>query len=302
MYELIRSYIKTVDDKEMDVMSYGAENIYEMAEHVENKPFYAFIGTYLSPQTRDRTTFAAVQLLHNTLGELTPEVILNAPEKTIIECVKSVGFYSKKVVSLRTCCEKLVKEYSSKVPNNVEELTKLPGVGYKIASLICSIAYNKIEAIAVDTHVFVITTRLGLAKGKTAETVRKDLQRWLPKKYWKNLNKTFVAFGQCVCRKVQPKCRLCPLQKQGLCAYYKSLQVKKNPKTNVKNNSELSSIVVNEQCSSIINTQIIDNCESQCSQIQNNTQIIDTIVDQETQITEEQTFLTSLDFSNDAFN
>ncbi|KAL7715272.1 Endonuclease III [Entamoeba marina] len=223
-FKLIQSFVDTVDDKEMDVMSYGAHKIYEMAEHVENKPFYAFIGTFLSPQTRDKATFTAVQLLHNTLGELTPEVILNTPEKTIVECIKSVGFYNKKAISLRT------------FPDTIEELTKLPGVGYKIASLICSIAYNKIEAIAVDTHVFVIATRLGLAKGKTAETVRKDLQRWLPKKYWKDLNGTLVAFGQSVCRKNHPKCSICPLQKQGLCPYYKSLQMK-----NEINESEVKS-------------------------------------------------------------
>ncbi|EDR30183.1 endonuclease III, putative [Entamoeba dispar SAW760] len=217
LHQIIK-YLDTVDIKQMGVQEYGADQILSMCHNKDNKPFYAFIGTFLSPQTRDQITFASVKKLHETLGELTIDVINNTSLEVLINCIKGVGFYTTKAKRLKRCCVIMKEQFNNQVPQTKQDLLSLPGVGPKIASLILSIGFDRLESLAIDTHIFVISHRLGWADGSTPEKVRLQLESWLPKEEWSLFNKSIVAFGQCCCRKIHPKCKQCPIQDK--CHYY----------------------------------------------------------------------------------
>ncbi|ELP85795.1 endonuclease III, putative [Entamoeba invadens IP1] len=218
--QLIEEYIAKKNKEDIPVNSMGAEAIAGMTQNASNKPFYTFLGTFLSPQTHDEKTFEAVKTLHTTFGELTPEIINHTSLETLQKCIKMVGFAKTKSKRLKECCKIFIEKYDGKVPSTFDELCALPGVGTKIASLILAIAFDCHVAIPVDTHVFTISNRLEWADATTPESTRIQLEEWLPKDKWSTFNKVLVSFGQCCCTKKSPKCSECPLQQARRCPYY----------------------------------------------------------------------------------
>lgn len=188
----------------------------ELQEEEYGDPLQILIGTILSARTRDENTTVAVNNLfakYKTVKELA-----NADTKKIEKLIKSTGFYHVKAKRIKDVAKILVEQYNGKVPNDIDELLKLPGVGRKTANCVLVYAFNK-PAVPVDTHVHRIANRLGLVQTKTPEQTEMELVSTIDRKYWTKINDTFVMFGQTVCKPIGPLCEPCLLKKN--CKYYR---------------------------------------------------------------------------------
>ena len=135
--------------------------------------------------------------------------------------IKSCGFYHNKAKNILNACKKIVSEYNGEVPKDYEKLLALPGVGRKTANVITSAGFGG-DAIAVDTHVFRVSRRLGLASGNTPEKVEKELMKTFNKELWSETHFLFVLFGRYVCKAQRPLCQECELKK--FCLHYKKIK------------------------------------------------------------------------------
>lgn len=184
--------------------------VIELIQAQTNSPFKVLVGTILSARTKDETTAQAVRKLfavvndHNDLRKLSIHEI----EKLIFP----VGFYHNKAKHLKKLPDVLDSEFAGIIPQTIDELCKLPGVGRKTANLVVTIAFDK-YGICVDIHVHRISNRLGLIKTKTPLESEIKLREILPKRYWKTWNSHLVSFGQTRCKPIGPKCNQCPIEK-----------------------------------------------------------------------------------------
>jgi endonuclease-3 len=176
----------------------------------QKTPFLILIGGILSHRTKDKTTRAILEKLSQIAPN--PESLLAIPEERLVELIYPVGFYRRKAVTLRRVARILMEKYHGQVPQSLEELLSLPGVGRKTANLVLSIAFNK-PAICVDTHVHRIVNRWGYVQTKNPEETEKALREKLPVAYWIPLNHLLVVFGQNVCLPLRPRCLACPVEK-----------------------------------------------------------------------------------------
>ncbi|MEA3471644.1 MAG: endonuclease III [Thermodesulfobacteriota bacterium] len=179
----------------------------DLAER-ERNPFHILIATLLSLRTKDEVTEVATEKLLKLAA--TPEKMLQLTEDEIISAIYPVGFYRNKAETIIRVSGKLVEKYESRVPDTIDELLKLKGVGRKTANLVVTLGFNK-EGICVDTHVHRISNRLGYVKTTKAEETEFALRRVLPKKYWIDFNTLMVAFGRKTCRPLSPLCSKCPV-------------------------------------------------------------------------------------------
>lgn len=136
------------------------------------------------------------------------------------EYVKSSGFYKNKARNIQNACKILNEKYNGTVPDTMEELTSLPGVGRKTANVVMLNAFNKCEGIAVDTHAKRISNRLGLSNNDDPLKIEQDLLKLLPQKYWPLMNHIFVYHGRAICTARNPKCDDCPVSQY--CKFYHS--------------------------------------------------------------------------------
>lgn len=173
-------------------------------------PFKVLIATILSARTKDEVTIKASRKLFSAADN--PQDMLKLGEEKISELIYPVGFYRNKAKNIVQICKELVEKYNGKVPDTMEELLKLKGVGRKTANLVLILGYDKM-GICVDTHVHRITNRWGYVKTKTPEETEMELRKKLPKKHWKEINELLVSFGQHICKPVKPQCNTCPVQK-----------------------------------------------------------------------------------------
>lgn len=171
-------------------------------------PFKILISTLLSLRTKDQTTTAATARLFSLARS--PEEMLRLPEAAIIKAIYPVGFYRNKAGTIHHVCRELIDRHHARVPDNLEDLLALRGVGRKTANLVISLGYGR-PAICVDTHVHRISNRLGYVATKTPEETEQALRSKLPVPYWRDYNTLLVAFGQQICRPVSPFCSRCPV-------------------------------------------------------------------------------------------
>jgi len=172
-------------------------------------PFQVLISCILSLRTQDRVTEEASQRLFQLAQ--TPEEMSKVSVKRIQKAIYPVGFYRVKAQRIRNLGREIFQKYDGRVPDTIEELLKLKGVGRKTANLVVTLGYDR-EGICVDTHVHRITNRWGLVKTKTPLQTEFALRKILPMRYWKELNSTLVTFGQKICRPVSPLCSQCMLR------------------------------------------------------------------------------------------
>ena len=165
-------------------------------------------STILSLRTKDEVTAAATERLF-TLAS-TPEEMLKLSEEKIIWAIYPVGFYRNKAKTILHICRELIGRFNSQVPDTIEELLSLKGVGRKTANLVVTLGYRK-EGICVDTHVHRISNRLGYVRTKTPEQTEYALREKLPLEYWSLYNTLMVAFGRNICRPISPLCGTCPV-------------------------------------------------------------------------------------------
>jgi endonuclease III len=182
--------------------------------------FKILISCLLSLRTQDKNTKKASENLFAVADN--PQKISKLPIKKIEKLIYSSGHYKKKAKIIRNISRVLIKNYNGKVPDKKEELLKLKGVGPKTANIVLNFAYEK-EVLPIDTHCHRIPNRIGWIKTKKPEQTEKELEKILPKKYWKEFNGLFVLFGKSICLPISPKCSKCPIGK-----YCKKIGVKKS--------------------------------------------------------------------------
>ncbi len=182
--------------------------VFRKSKILKGNPFQIFVFAFLSSRTKDEKTLEICERLFKKVKNF--EDILKINKKELENLIYGVGFYKQKAKNLKIVANQIVKKYGGRIPDNLEELTKLKGVGRKIAKVILNEVFKK-ETIAVDVHVHRISNRLGIIKTKTIRETDKVLDEIVPRKLKKRYNKIFVAFGQTVCKPKKPLCNECPL-------------------------------------------------------------------------------------------
>lgn len=176
---------------------------------MDRDPFKVLISCILSLRTQDRTTGKASERLFKLSS--TPAEMATLPVRRIEKAIYPVGFYRVKAARIKIISHDLIYKYSSKVPDEIDELLKLKGVGRKTANLVVTLGYKK-PGICVDTHVHRITNRWGYVKTKTPVETEFALREKLPKEYWIEINGLLVAFGQGICKPISPLCSKCSVK------------------------------------------------------------------------------------------
>lgn len=171
-------------------------------------PFKVLISCILSLRTKDETTREASERLFAIAS--TPEEMLSLSSAAMEKIIYPAGFYRNKARTIIDISREIVEKYSSRVPDTIDGLLALKGVGRKTANLVVTFAYNK-PGICVDTHVHRITNRWGFVSAPTPDKTELELRKKLPKRYWIPINDLLVTFGQNVCKPVSPFCSLCRL-------------------------------------------------------------------------------------------
>ena len=181
----------------------------KVAEAEADNAFQILIATLLSARTQDATTAAASARLFARAR--TPRSMATLPVRDIERLIYPVSFYRNKAEHVRACCEMLVTRFGGRVPDTLEELVMLPGVGRKTANLVLILAFKSRQNICVDTHVHRISNRLGWVNTKTPEDTEHALYRATEQRWWASLNLYLVTWVQNVCRPVHPRCGDCAI-------------------------------------------------------------------------------------------
>jgi len=184
------------------------------------RPFRILIATILSARTKDENTTKAADKLFKLYG--TPQKLAKAKVKDVEKVIKSVGFYHVKSKRIIEVANLILSKYNGKVPADIDKLVDMPGVGRKTANCVLVYAFEK-PAIPVDTHVHRISNRLGLVDTKMPEETEMALREKIPKKYWLDINNTFVMYGQNICKPISPMCDVCKIRKT--CNYFQTKSV-----------------------------------------------------------------------------
>src|SRR5215207_8371712 len=187
----------------------------ELQMEEDNDPFKILIGTILSARSRDENTSKIVRKLFQKYKNA--RELANADLNDIKSIIRSIGFYNTKAERIKQVSKIIVEKFHGIVPNEVEDLLELPGVGRKTANCVLVYAFNK-PAIPVDIHVHRISNRLGLVGTKTVKQTEIELNKMVDRRLWTRVNNTFVMYGQNVCLPVRPICKICDLK--GICKYY----------------------------------------------------------------------------------
>jgi endonuclease III len=181
----------------------------------QDDPYKILIGTILSARTRDENTTKVVKKLFTRFK--TPDDIASADLDEIKELIRSIGFYNVKAKRIKQVSQIIVSKFGGRVPDDIDSLLGLPGVGRKTANCVLVYAFNK-PAIPVDVHVHRISNRLGLVRTKTVKETEIELNKMVDRRLWTRVNNTFVMYGQNVCLPARPSCKICDLK--GICKYY----------------------------------------------------------------------------------
>lgn len=186
--------------------------------------FVSLVGIILSARTRDEQVLKSLPAFFKSFP--TPQRLSRATTGQIEKKINTIGMYRQKAKNLKAMATRLVQEYDGKVPDSIEELITLPGVGRKTASVLLPYMFNK-PAIAVDTHVHRVTNRLGWVNTKTPDKTEAKLLELIPEELHPTVNRVFVKFGRYICISPKPRCWACPLV--DICEYkQKNLERPKN--------------------------------------------------------------------------
>ena len=180
-------------------------------------PFEMLVAVILSAQCTDERVNKTTPSLFSKYS--TPEDFVKMPLETLEELIHPCGFYKNKAKNIKATAEKVVKDFDGKVPETMEELLTLPGVGRKTANVVMLEAFNKPQGIAVDTHAKRLSNRIGFSQNETPEKIEKDLLKLFPYEYLKDVNHILIYHGRALCTARSPKCNICPINK--FCMYYK---------------------------------------------------------------------------------
>lgn len=179
-------------------------------------PFELLIATILSAQCTDVRVNKVTEEMFKKYN--TPEAFAKLSVEEISEEIKSCGLYKSKAQKIKETSSKICELYNGQVPDSLDELIKLPGVGRKTANVVLSNAFGQ-DALAVDTHVFRVANRIGMVNTTTPEKTEFPLMKVIPKKRWSHSHHLLIFHGRRICKARKPECEICPIQKY--CKYYK---------------------------------------------------------------------------------
>ncbi len=185
----------------------------EIERHFKD-PYRVLISCLLSLRTKDKVTGGASTKLFSLADN--PYSMLKLSPAKIMKAIYPVGFYRRKAKAVRIISKILIEKHNGIVPDKIDELLKLPGVGRKTANLVVTVAYKK-QGLCVDTHVHRIVNRWGYVKTKSPYETEMALRKKLSPRYWIIFNDLLVAYGQNLCRPISPKCNICSISKYCLC-------------------------------------------------------------------------------------
>ncbi len=177
-------------------------------------PFTLLIAVVLSAQSTDKGVNKATKELFKIAD--TPEKMFALGEDKIKKYIKTIGLFNSKAKNIYNLSKILIDEYNGEIPKTRDELVKLPGVGRKTANVVLNIAFNQ-PTIAVDTHIFRVANRTGLAPAKTPDAVEKKLEKIVPNKFKLHCHHWLILHGRYICKARKPECNKCPVYK--LCEY-----------------------------------------------------------------------------------
>ena len=181
-----------------------------VSNELKKSPFRVLVSCIISLRTQDSTTREASRRLF-ALAD-TPWTMAKLKEARISEAIYPAGFYNTKAGHIREISKELLSKHGGKVPDTIDGLLALKGVGRKTANLVVTLGYGK-PGICVDTHVHRITNRWGFVSTRTPEATEYALREKLPKRYWIMINDLLVAYGQNVCTPVSPRCSVCGVER-----------------------------------------------------------------------------------------
>jgi endonuclease III len=196
----MRALARAIDGLELPAVE-------KISESSREDPFQVLIGTLLSARTQDATTAAASESLF--AAARTPKTMAALTVKRIERLIYPVSFYRHKARHVKATCRILVDRFHSRVPQTMEELLTLPGVGRKTANLVLILAFKSAKNICVDTHVHRISNRLGWVKTTSPDETERALYESTTPRWWPIINLYLVTWGQNVCRPVYPRCGEC---------------------------------------------------------------------------------------------
>ena len=220
MYVVFHMKMEKILSKMMDTMnSVKTPRITALRDlhDAETGPFSILIGTILSARTKDESTTKVVKILFSKYKN--PKQLANAKLKDVEKIIKPIGFYHVKSKRIIEVAKIIDSKYKGKVPQDLDTLVELPGVGRKTANCVLVYAFEK-PAIPVDIHVHRISNRLGLVETKNPEETEQELMKKVDKKFWIDINDTFVMYGQNICKPISPMCDVCKIKRS--CKFYKS--------------------------------------------------------------------------------
>ncbi|MFO7556358.1 MAG: endonuclease III [Desulfobacterales bacterium] len=171
-------------------------------------PFELLVATILSAQCTDKQVNGVTKELFKKLR--TPHDFASASNETIENLIRPTGYFRNKAKNIKNCSESLLEKYDGQVPQSLDELVKLPGVGRKTANVVLGSVFN-IPGIVVDTHVARISKRLGLTENNNPVKIEYDLMEVIPKKEWSDFSLQLIYFGRAICKARKPMCPTCPL-------------------------------------------------------------------------------------------
>ena len=207
-YAKIVKFDELIERLSQEIRSYHNLPLIKQIKKEGEYPYRILISTVLSSRTKDEVTAQASEKLFSKAPN--PQKLSRLSEKDIVDLIYPVGFYRVKAKNIKGIASILLGKYNGIVPNNLNDLTQLPGVGRKTANLVLGIAFN-IDSITVDTHVHRISNRIGIIKTEIPVETEQDLKVILPKKYWISLNTYLVAHGQVICKPISPLCSQCKI-------------------------------------------------------------------------------------------
>jgi endonuclease III len=182
--------------------------IIDLIKAQTDDPFKILVGTILSARTKDEVTSQVVTRLFSTISNATELSALSVQQ--IEDLIYPVGFYRNKAKHLKALPDALIQLFNGEIPEEIDDLVQLPGVGRKTANLVRTLAFEK-PAMCVDIHVHRISNRLGYIETKTPFESEMALRDKLPLELWSNYNSYLVSFGQHLCKPVNPRCDICPV-------------------------------------------------------------------------------------------
>jgi endonuclease-3 len=199
----MRALARAIDELELPAVE-------KIAKNTQEDPFEVLIATMLSAQTRDAVTAAASARLFKAAR--TPAAMAKLTEKQIVKLIYPVSFYHNKARHVKQTCRILVEQYGGCVPEAMEHLLTLPGVGRKTANLVLILSFRSRKNICVDTHVHRISNRLGWVQTRTPDKTERALYANIGRRWWPYVNLYLVTWGQNVCRPIYPRCPTCVIR------------------------------------------------------------------------------------------